>query len=65
MLCVFRGMWVGERGGRYGGVVCWAEEGEDSSWRVGIVEVKGDKNLPGDDNIEGGEVASATCLLLV
>ena len=65
MLCVFRGMWVGERGGSYVGVVCWAVQGEDSSWRVGILEVEGDKNLPGDDDIAGGEVAFAADSLLV
>ena len=58
-------MWVGERGGRYGGVVCWAVQGEDSSRRVGIVEVEGDKNLSGDVDIAGGEVASTADSLLV
>ena len=37
----------------------WAVGREDVSWRVGIVQVEGDKNLPGDEDIAGGEVVFA------
>ena len=37
----------------------WAVQGEESSWRVGIVEVERDRNIPGDDDNAGGEVSSA------
>lgn len=58
LLCVFKGMWVSEHGERYDGVVHCIVQGKDSSWRVGIVQVKRDRNLHGDDDIAGVVVAS-------